>query len=122
MAQTRQTKHRTNRTENQHERATKDATKRILAILPPKFRACADLFSSADSSAFSRLLRHSGKMTAHASNRLRDFRARRNGRHRNKLRQNGGNLEIPANVLFLPRLSYYAEDSFSESFSFTYPL
>ena len=47
---------------------------------------------------------HSGKMTAHASNRLRDFRARRNGRHRNKLRQNGGNLEIPANVLFLPRL------------------
>ena len=48
--------------------------------------------------------RHSGKMTAHASSRLRDFRARRNGRHRNKLRQNGGNLEIPANVLFLPRL------------------
>ena len=47
---------------------------------------------------------HSGKMTAHASNRLRDFRARRNGRHRNKLRQNGGNLEIPASVLFLPRL------------------
>ena len=47
---------------------------------------------------------HSGKMTAHASNRLRDFRARRNGRHRNKLRQNGGNLEIPANVVFLPRL------------------
>ena len=39
LAQTRQTKHRTNRTENQHERATK----RILAILAPKFRACADV-------------------------------------------------------------------------------
>ena len=25
--------------------------------------------------------RHSGKMTAHAQGRLRDFRARRNGRH-----------------------------------------
>ena len=36
--------------------------------------------------------RHSGKMTAHASSRLRDFRARRNGRHRNKPRQNGGKL------------------------------
>ena len=39
LAQTRQTKHRTNRTQNQHERATK----RIFATLAPKFRACADV-------------------------------------------------------------------------------
>ena len=36
LAQTRQTKHRTNRTGNQHERATN-------RILAPKFRACADV-------------------------------------------------------------------------------
>ena len=36
LAQTRQTKHRTNRTENQHERATN-------RNLAPKFRACADV-------------------------------------------------------------------------------
>ena len=48
--------------------------------------------------------RHSGKMTAHALSRLRDFRARRNGRHRNKPRQNGGKLKFPASVLFSPRI------------------
>ena len=36
--------------------------------------------------------------------RLRDFRARRNGRHRNKPRQNGGKLKFPASVLFLLRI------------------
>ena len=48
--------------------------------------------------------RHSGKMTAHDPSRLRDFRATRNGRHRNKPRQNGGKLKFPASVLFSLRI------------------
>ena len=47
LAQTRQTKHRTNRTENQHERATN-------RNLAPKFSACADVIQLCHLKVFSR--------------------------------------------------------------------
>ena len=46
LTQIRQTKHRTNRTENQHERATN-------RILAPKFRACADVIQLCPAGTFS---------------------------------------------------------------------